>query len=144
MTELYLKKHSIGLLPADERSREYLARLKQGQAVEAKVKRVRNLQQLRLWWALIGVIWEHQETYATKEQVHDAFKIWLGHYEDIRLKDGRTAVKPKSIAFGDLSQDAWEELFDQAIKMVTERIIPGVSDTDLRQHLQEMTGAQPA
>jgi len=142
MARILMQRHRLApyLVPASTEAEEEMKKLKPGQAVLVEVKRARSPQQLRLWWALMGVIFEHQETYPTREAVSDAFKCWLGHCDELRLKDGRTAVKPKSIAFGNLPQAEWEQLFDAAIKLVCDRVIPGTTDADLRRHLEDMVG----
>lgn len=132
------------LVPADEDAAHWLHRLDAGQAIKADVRRARSPEQLRLWHALVRVIYEHQSQYTTHDDVHEALKIWLGYCQEIRLRDGRTAVKAKSIAFGNMTQDQFQELLDAAIKLVTEHIIPNTSDADLRQHLSEIVGVQPA
>ncbi len=126
------------LWPASEAAVALAAKFKNGQSVRADIKRMRSPRQLRMWWGMIGLIHEHQDTYATREDLSDAFKIWLGHCTEMRLKDGRAAVRAKSIAFGNMKQDSFNELMDAAIKLVCERIMPNTDDGDFRRQLESI------
>lgn len=143
MAKVLMRRHHImpHLIPADESSAEEMRRLKPGQHVIVEVKRARNPRQFRLYWALIGVIFDHQSRYATRQDLSDALKVAVGHYEEVGKRGEHVIVRPKSIAFANMPQPEFEDFFDRVIKLVCERIIPGTNDTELRAHLEDMVGA---
>lgn len=137
---ILMKRHRLAsyLVPADEQAEEELRKLKPGQATLVEVKRARNERQHRLYWVLIGVIFDHQSSHATREDLSDAIKVAVGHYDEVGKRGEHVIVRPKSIAFANMPQPEFEQFFDRVIKLVCERIIPGTRDTDLRAHLEEM------
>lgn len=130
------------LRPVDDRGRELLSKLKLGFQYQVEVKRPRNLQQLRLYWALMHLIFPQQSRYLNEEDLSDAIKCAVGHCEEMSLKDGRIAVRPLSIAFSKADQDKWESFFKAVIDLVTTKIIPGLDEGDLRRELELITGLQ--
>lgn len=140
MTQLLFRKHLGSLRPADQDATDELAKLKHGQEVRVEIKRMRNPRQHRIYWALISLIFDHQSRYATRDQLHQAIKVAVGYYDEIEGKHGRIAI-PKSISFGNMPQAAFEEFFDAVVRLVVTKILPGTTDTELRNELEVMIGA---
>ena len=138
--QVLLTRSISGLKAADHLAAEELSKIKPGQEVRCEIRRVRNPKQLRLYWALIDACWQHQDRYAAKQDLSDVIKVAVGYCDEVTTKTGRVVARPKSIAFGNLPQDAWEDFFGRAIQLVCERIIPGTRDADLRAHLEELVG----
>ena len=140
---ILMKRHRLApyLVPADEQAEEEVRKLKPGQATLVEVKRARNERQHRLYWALIGVIFDHQTRYATRQDLSDALKVAVGHYEEVGKRGEHVIVRPKSIAFANMPQAQFEQFFERVVAFVCASIIPGTSDTELRAHLEEMVGA---
>lgn len=140
---ILMKRHRLApyLVPADEQAEEEVRKLKPGQATLVEVKRARNERQHKLYWTLIGAIFDHQTKYATRIDLSDAIKVAVGHCEEVGQRGNQIIVRPKSIAFANMPQQQFEDFFDRVIKLVCERIIPGTSDADLRAHLEELVGS---
>jgi hypothetical protein len=136
------RKVAGSLRPAEEAAAELMVKIKDRQDVLVEVVRPRSVAQHKLWWALVRKLYENQSRYATEYQMHRALKIWLGHYDEFELRDGRVAVADRSIAFGSLPQSEWEQLFDNAINLITTEVMPRLSDEDLRQEIGEMVGME--
>jgi hypothetical protein len=127
------------LRPVDQDGIDAISKLKEGEQVKVDVKRARNGKQHRLYFALINLIYGQQTRYATTEQLSNAIKCAVGYCDEIETKGGKVLVIPKSIAFHAMPQDQFTEFFDKVIALVIEKILPGVSDADLRAELEEMT-----
>lgn len=141
MPETFIAINRLGVLaPVDQQGRDVMAKLKMGQQVQIEVKRARNPKQHRLYWALIGLCHSQQSTYATQEDLSDAIKIAVGHCTQYPLLNGKVMMKPKSIAFANLGQTAFDEFFQRVVHLVITRILPGVEEADLRRELEEMVG----
>lgn len=140
---ILMKRHRLApyLVPADEQAEEEVRKLKPGQATMVEVKRARNERQHRLYWALIGVIFDHQSRYATRQDLSDALKVAVGHYEEVGKRGEHVIVRPKSIAFANMAQADFEQFFERVVTFVCANIIPGTSDNELRAHLEDMVGA---
>lgn len=124
--------------PVDQVGIDILAKLREGEQVMVEVKRARNGKQHRLYWALMNLIYSQQSRYATLEQLSNAIKCAVGYCDEIETKGGKVLVIPKSIAFHAMSQESFTEFFDRVIELVTTKILPNVSDADLRAELELM------
>jgi len=140
MTTLLCRKHFGALRPADGNAEEALRKLPADQTVRVEVRRMRNPRQHRLYWSLIGLVYEHQTRYATRDQLHQAIKVAVGYYDEIPKRDGQVIAVPHSIAFGNMAQDQFEEFFDSVVRLVCTKIMPGTNDSELRRELEEMVG----
>lgn len=140
MASILLQRHLGSFRPIDADGVDYLATVKGGEILRADMKRMRNPRQHRLYWAAIGLCFQHQETYATRDQLHSAIKVWLGYCDEFEGPNGRLISIPKSIKFGNMSQEAWTEFFEAFIKLICERIIPNTDDAELRAELDAMVG----
>lgn len=143
MAKVLMRRHHImpHLIPADESSAEEMRKIKPGQAITVEVKRARHPRQFRLYWALIGVIFDHQGRYATRQDLSDALKVAVGHYEEVGKRGEHVIVRPKSIAFANMPQAQFEQFFERVVAFVCANIIPGTTDQELRAHLEDMVGA---
>lgn len=88
----------------------------------------------------MSLIHSQQDEWPTKEGLSKAVLCAIGHGEIERSKRGVQWLKAKSIAFGNLGQDEFNEIFDRAIRLICERILPGVKDEDLRREVEIMCG----
>ena len=134
-----LFQYRLGALrPADAHTIEMCGRFKQGEVLKAEPKRMRNYKQICLWWALVGVLAEHADWCASKEDASDWLKISIGHFNLIRSPDGKEWARPKSIAYGNCEQTEFDQLLNAAIKVVCEKIIPGTNNEVLARELEAM------
>lgn len=144
MSQILLRADLNSLRPADEQAAANLRKFKLGTFVRADIARVRSPQQLRLWWALITLIHGQQDEWPTVESLSKAILCAIGHGTVERNKSGTMqTLKAKSIAFGNLKQDEFNEIFDRAIRLVCEKILPGVESDALKSEVLDMVGEKP-
>jgi len=137
-TPALFRKRMSALYPADEMAEEQLSRIKQDEEVRVEIKRVRNPKQLRLWWALCGVLADYADWCSDRETASDWLKLSIGHAEYHESPDGKTWCRPKSIAFGNCPQDQFDQILNDAINVIVSKIIPGTSNDALRNELEAM------
>ena len=138
---LLFQVRSGNLIPGDTDTRQAMSRYEENQFVRvSEPKRLRNPRQHRLYWALVGEMQGYAQVKCSRDDLSDWIKIAVGHCEEVTYPDGTKAVRPKSIAFGNLSQEAWEAFFESVLDFVCQKIIPGTKSADLRAHLEEMIG----
>lgn len=89
MAGILMAKRQGGLHPVDQTGQDALARVKDGKILLVLARGTRNPKQHRLFWALMSFIHEHQDRYATREQVADAIKIAVGYYDELPLVNGQ-------------------------------------------------------
>lgn len=134
---LVFRKELFGLAATDDASEAALRSIKLGECLEVKLKRPRNLQQHRLFWALMQKVYENQEHYTSPEQVCTAFKFATGHVESIKTARGVIQV-PKSISFAKMDQIAFGAFFKKAVDFCVQEVIPGLKSEDLEREVMEM------
>lgn len=134
---LIFKRELFGLSATDDASEAALKAVKLGECVEVRIKSPRNLQQHRLFWKLMETVCGNQEHYKTPEEVCTAFKFAVGHYDTLRTKRGDVLV-PKSISFAKMTQPAFAEFFDRAVKFCVEEVIPGMDSEALQREIMEL------
>ena len=138
MTQILLRAHLGKLVPVDDQALTYIRKLKDTETVRADVRRVRNPKQHRLWWALVTLIHGQQDEWPTIESLSKAILCAAGHGKVIKSKSGIQTLEAKSIAFGNLDQDQFDAILEKSIRVICERILPGVKSDDLRAEVLEM------
>ena len=142
MTRIMVVKHLGSLRPVDEHAEGVLRSLGQGEIVTVELRKVRNVQHHRLFWALMSLVWEQldHEEYPDVEDLVVRVKIATGHRQRIELEGGMVAFVPKSISFAKMDQAEFNLFFDRCCDWVAANVLPGVTREDLRQELEAMTG----
>lgn len=141
MTEIFLRRGLAGFDPVDDAGREMHARLPFGEIVKSDMKRPRNQRHHRLFWALMELVFQNQERYATKNLLVAAIKTATGHADVIEIDDGRTILIPKSISFAKMDQTEFDAFYNRVCDVVCTRIIPNLKQEDLKREVAEMVGA---
>jgi len=133
-----LLKTPHGLVSADDESSALLADLKTGTTLNAQITemRERSLKNFRRWWALVEIAFnawnetDHRQEYngMTVEPNMERFRkdvtILTGHYEaSVNLK-GEVRLDAKSISFGAMSEEAFEQFFSKTIDVILTKILP--------------------
>ena len=126
------------LRPIDAAGESALADIPQGEIVRVTIRRPRNVQHHRKFFALINVIFPHQDLYPTEEMLLAAMKVALGFGDSIKLPDGRTIIVPKSISFAKMDQAAFDKFYDRALALILTKILPGVDRKDLETEVADI------
>ena len=137
-TQMLMEKLEDALHPADQAAIEAMRQVPERSIVKIQFSIPRNVRHHRMFFALINLVWQAQReprTFATRENLLDALKIATGHVREVRDLQGRTHIVPDSISFGRLDNIAFKEFFDSAVKVISERVLPGVSKKDLEQQI---------
>lgn len=132
-----LRKDRGGLWAGDEASARVLAGIKAGEVIACEIKRPRNLQMHRLFWALCQKVYENQETYPNAEAVAAAIKVATGHCDWIQTPRGLVGL-PRSISFAKFSQEDFRDFLDKAIDYIVTHIIPGLNSVELEREVNDM------
>lgn len=131
------------LRPVDPVGEDALAKIKNNDLVMVEVKRARSIQHHRLYWALIGKVWENvdQMLFPSADNLSDCIKIMAGHRIMIAMPDGSTAFQAKSIAFHRMDQTEFSAFYERVCDVIAEHFLPGVTSAELRAEVELMIGA---
>jgi len=151
MAELLMRKRAamhageIGLFIDSQIFESELANIHQGTDITVEATQSRNPRQFRLFWGLAGKIEESGVMGdADKRDVVDYLLMKCKHvrYITTELRDGvtETIPVPKSIRFASMDQTAFNRLFQRALYIVTTQIFPYISEGQLRDEIEKMSG----
>lgn len=130
MPKVLIKKRLDGcLVPSDHLAEDALRKIKAGTDIWAEIRIARNPKFHKLYFALISLTFQNQERYANAEHFRKAVQMAAGHVEEIHGIDGTIYEVPRSIAWDQLDDAEFGELFPQVMKVCAQ--ILGDLDLDL-------------
>jgi hypothetical protein len=131
------KRTLSGFTPTDDASVKEFGRVPLGRVAYVEIITARNPKQHRLMFALLGLLVENGY-FPTTDAALTAVKIATGHVVPfIDPEDGKTFFTVKSISFANMTQGAFEEFFNAALKAVAAKWLDGVTDIQLRMICEE-------
>lgn len=140
---IFLRRHLGALRPIDAIGEEALANIPQGATVKAEITRPRNITFHNKFFALLRVLFPHQNYYPTLTKFRKAVQISLGYCEETKLPSGKIMVEPTSIAFHQMDEAAFEQFMARFFELAETRIIPGINRADIeREWAEVMAGYQ--
>lgn len=142
-SDVLLLKRNGKLEASDPISAETLAGIRDGEQVRCKIGRARNGKHHRLYWALLSIVWQNQERFPTVESLHRAMKIATGLYDEYEI-GGKTVIALRSTDFTAMKQDEFAEYYDSVVRLICERVIPGMSDEALKAQVLDIVDGRRA
>ncbi len=137
MAKALFRKHLGRLVPDGHEAEALINSIRQGELVEADIRRPRNLQHHRKFFALLRVVFENQEYYSSTDHLLAACKHATGHVDVIRTKRGQITI-PKSISFAKMDQAEFNDFYDRVVTWVVTEVIPGLDREDLEDAVLEI------
>jgi len=128
MTDFFCNKvktaTSYALMPAHQQDEDEIKKLPKGQPLRVKVTRMRNIQFFRKWWALVDYAFNEWTPPAdtigekNRERFRKDLIIRCGFYQQHVRIDGSIRTEARSIAFKNMTEDEFEELYDKTIDVI--------------------------
>lgn len=120
MTEFWARRkfHTPGLVPISVEDDAQLAKLPYDKDLFVSVRKPRNAQHHRLFWAVCNRMGE--ALHVNPDNIAALWKLATGHYEIVRTKSFGDVKIPKSISFAAMDQTAFKEFFDRGVLMLYE------------------------
>ena len=112
--KIHLTKHNNALHPFDDKAAAVLKKWKEGDYIEVEVKRPRNSQFHRKFFALLNIVFANTDHFENMEEVLTYFKIKGGIYKTIKV-NGNFYPMVGSIAFSKMDEDEFALFYDKAI-----------------------------
>ena len=141
-TQLLMEKIEERLIPTDDEGYKAIRLMPDGTIVRVTFSVPRSARQLRLYHAMINLVFEHQEEprqFPTRDALRAGINIALGHSEQVHnYLTGQIYTIPKSIAFGAMDHTEFVEYFDAFKHFVLTQILPRVESRDLDQAVADM------
>ena len=108
-------------IPAYDEDYEQAQKLKAGEVHYFSVKKIRNPRLHRLFFKLLTVGYENQEQYNNFEHYRADVIVEAGYYYET-TKDFGVVRTPKSIAYENMDDMEFKELFDRVMDVVTQQL----------------------
>lgn len=123
------KVTATGLVPMYDSDFDEKKKLKVGTEVVAEIKRPRNYEHHKKFFALLRLVFDNLpedlgERYTNMESLLTEIKFQLGYYDTHITLSGRETHIPKSIAFNTMSQDDFTQFYDRAVDVVLRWFLP--------------------
>lgn len=133
---MYVRNTETGLLPLYDSDDHERRRLKIGADYKVEIKKARNIMFHKKYFALIKLAWlnmpeKYNSQYPHPENLREALQIEAGYFDTTYTLDGMQIIKPKSIAFDELDEYGFKELYDNVLDVVLKFILPGNTSADL-------------
>ena len=135
---VFMQRVLGSLRPCGRAGAEVLDGIGPDEVVKVEISRPRNVLHHRKFFALLDVIFPHQDEYVTEEDFRAAFTCALGYCTKVKTRTGATVLIPKSISFAKMDQRAFEQFFDRALLLITTRILPGIDRADVEREVAEI------
>ena len=129
---IILRKTLTGLIPADPKTEEWYRKIKLGSTVHSDFKQMRNAAFHRKLFALFNLAYEYWEPgkvsskYGIPEKNFDRFRkdlvILAGHYHSVVRLDGTVRIEADSLSFGSMSQETFNNLYQNILDVIMKRI----------------------
>lgn len=140
--KIHMRKDAGGILvPVDDEAAAELQKIKTGTVVSVEVKRVRNYQFLKKFFALLNLAFDAWEPAVTEfkgepiKKNFDRFRnditVLAGYYEATVNMRGDVRMVAKSISFGSMDQSEFDKLYSAVIDVILQRILTNYTRDDL-------------
>lgn len=141
MTQVLMRRSLSGLsVEGEGEGWQTLSRIPVGTLIVVDIKdpRRRSVRHNSWFFALLTKVQQNQTYFKSVDHLRHALLVRLGHYDEVRLKDGRVVQIPHSMAFHKMERDEFEKFAADAVRFLCDEVIPGLPETDLRREVEEM------
>ena len=117
--KLLVKKHLGKLVPLYGSDYDNLkaAKLKEGQTYEIEIKKPRNYEFHKKFFALLNLAYDNQDTFEDFKALRTYLTCKAGHYEQIETPNG-FMIMPKSISFAKMDEVEFDGLYHSVINAI--------------------------
>lgn len=154
MTTAYCYKINGALHPASEDAQEAIRKLPTGDTFKVKISRVRNPAFHGKFFAMMRFafdIWEPQNVNvpaylqaSNPDKNFDRFRkditILAGFYDTHIRLNGDIRVEAKSLAFGKMSEDEFEDVYNACLNVIIDKVCAQYTGDQLRAVLDTAEG----
>ena len=134
-----VQKTALGLVPVFNSDHDKLkeSKLKSGEIYEIEIKKKRNYEFHKKYFALINLAFENQDHFELFDDLRDYLTVKSGHYRKVTMPNGFEQIKPKSISFAEMDEIEFEDLYQKTITQVCKFI--GIEKEDLLNEILNFT-----
>jgi hypothetical protein len=122
-----------GLIPvqSDDKAIKYIYNRKVGQVLSCEVKQVRSYENLQRFMVFINMTFDMQEFFDEKEVYRYYLTMKAGFFDTIVTPAGKTIFKTKSLAFENMPEEEFREVFSSCIDVFLKDFGNGQTEEDI-------------
>ncbi len=142
--EIFLKKISSGALtPVSENDADKLKKFKSGGVFKCVISKPRNYRFLKKYFALLNHAYDcfepdNEVGEKNFEQFRADIIILSGFYDRVVRVDNSTRYVPKSISFGSMSAEQFEELYSKTVDTILKHVLKNYTRDDIDNVVEEI------
>lgn len=146
MTKLSMIKTKRGgypcLVPVDTKEAyETFFNAKDCKEYVIELKGSRNAKQHRLLFGLLNFAVDHSDYYANSSDLLTQIKFHLNMVDSVKVHGSDDVmIIPRSISFESMSQSDFKNFLDEAIKIITEKLVPNLDQAALTEYYKILDG----
>jgi hypothetical protein len=132
-SEMILRRDGGTLRPDGDESWEVMDKIPHGSTVVVTVRKSRNPDHLKKYWALCAFAARFDTEYDDRHDIDEWLRLsvpWMR--DEITLGDGRVRVKTKSISIDEMEQIEFDRFYERAVELLSMRL-----GKDIEQALRE-------
>ena len=136
----FIKQYGGVLVPADDIEAEQMSRFKTGEMYAVDIKLVRNPGFHRKVFQFFSFCFEHwacQREFLNESAQKDVFRknltVLAGYYDELVNIKGEIRIEAKSLSFGSMQQDEFEQCYSALINAAIKHIFPGSDENTYNQ-----------
>lgn len=136
MKAVFVKTKDGLLRPASEEAARVIAQYAAGDELLVEHKRGRSAGNHRRFFAFVAMTFEWQDTYDDPEIWRKVLEVAAGHFDQIIDRNGHAHYWPRSIAWDELDEDAFRDLFGRVVNAYLRRWGPTLSEQQINMVVQ--------
>lgn len=140
--DIYCRVTDLGLVPMYDSDYDEKKRLKVGDTVLCSIKRPRNYEFFKKFWALLRLTVENlpyliqqQMQICSEEDMLRCLKIDLGLYSTV-WHGGKEIIVPGSISFALMDEEEFERFFNRAVDAILSTYLRGTDRDALIEEIE--------
>ena len=120
-----------------------LHNFKHGQEIVIDLKGSRNAKQHRLLFGLLKFAILHSDYYANSTDLLTQIKYHLNMVDSVKVHGSDDVlIIPRSISFESMSQSDFANFLNEAIKIITEKLVPNLDSDSLNEYYSILDGGK--
>lgn len=133
--DIFLTRTLAGLVPADDQAKEVVRKWKMGETLKCSVRKPRDYQNHKHYFALLNLTFANQDKYTSFEHFRKAVQIAAGHVDELITLEGELLLMPKSIAYDALDEVEFQKVFGETMTQCA-RILGDMDLDELRAEVE--------
>ena len=111
MPKVYLYRSGFAFFPAYSSDSDLMSKFREGEVIEVDVKKARNYQQHKRFFALLNVGFAAQTSFDSFDWWREFITMKSGNFESCQSPNGEWMYRAKSIRFDKMDNIEFEKLY---------------------------------